>query len=232
MSLDRINEADDIRDWLLRLAEEALAAEGSLDSAHDIDHVERTMVLAQTIQAQEGGDLPTILAAVAFHDIGQERERREGGDHAVIGAEMAAGILADTRFPQNAIPAVQLAIREHRMTGGVRPQTLEGRITYDADKIDSLGAIGVARLYCMTGLLGQKVYAPTPENLFPPVDPATLRQMRKSRSYAPNIEFDLLLADVPNHLLTSTGHAMARDRQAYMRAFFDQLQQEACVVGP
>jgi uncharacterized protein len=155
VSLDRINEADDIRDWLLRLAEEALAAEGSLDSAHDIDHVERTMVLAQTIQAQEGGDLPTILAAVAFHDIGQERERRKGGDYAVIGAEMAAGILADTRFPQNAIPAVQLAIREHRMTGGVRPQTLEGRITYDADKIDSLGAIGVARLYCMTGLLGQ-----------------------------------------------------------------------------
>lgn len=188
------------------------------------------MVLAQTIQSQEGGDLPTILAAVALHDIGQERERREGGDHADIGAEMAADLLTGTCFPQSAIPAVKQAIREHRMTGGVKPTSIEGRITYDADKLDSLGATGIARLYSMTGLLGQKVYAPPPESIVLPVDSTTLREMRKGRNYAPNIEFDLLLADMPDQLLTSSGREMARDRHAYMRAFFEQLQQEVDVV--
>src|SRR5450755_1624306 len=102
--------------------------EGSEDAAHDLDHLARVMALADTIQTPEGGDLPTIWAAVALHDIGQAHELRYGGDHALIGAEMAAELLLDTRFPQAAIPPVQQAIREHRMTGGIIPQTLEGRI--------------------------------------------------------------------------------------------------------
>src|SRR5579884_3717567 len=112
-----------------------MAREGSEDAAHDFDHLERVMAIANTIQAREGGDLPTIWAAVAFHDIGQERERQFGGDHALIGADMAAELLANTRFPQEAIPAVQQVIRDHRLTGGHTPQSLEGRILYDADKI-------------------------------------------------------------------------------------------------
>jgi len=214
-----------LRDWLLRLAAETLTQEGSIDAAHDVDHVARTMALAETLQAREGGDLPTILAAVALHDIGQERERRDGGDHAAIGADMAAGLLRGTRFPEAAIPGVQQAIREHRTTGASKPQTLEGRIVYDADKLDSLGAVGIARLYCITGLLGQKVYAPTPD-VRHPVDPTVIRELRKGRDYSSSIEFDLLLADLPEHLLTDTGRALARERHDYMRDFFDRLQRE------
>src|ERR1051326_6444601 len=143
MILRRVTQ---LRNWLLRLAHETMAREGTEDAAHDYDHLVRVIALAETIQAREGGDLPTIWAAVAFHDIGQERERRHGGDHAFIGAGMAAELLTNTLFPQQAIPGVQQAIREHRMTGGMAPQTLEGRILYDADKIDGLGAIGIGRL--------------------------------------------------------------------------------------
>lgn len=224
--LDREQEARDLRTWLLRLAADTLIREGSIDAAHDMDHVARTMVLAETLQMREGGDLATILAAVALHDIGQERERREGGDHAAIGAEMASELLIGTCFSQRAIPAVRQAIYEHRTTGAFKSQSLEGRIVYDADKLDSLGAVGIARLYCMTGLLGQKVYAPTPDHLLRPVDPAVLRELRKSRTYSSSIEYDLLLADLPNRLLTSTGRALARERHGYMRAFFDRLRQE------
>ena len=62
-----------------------MAREGAEDAAHDYDHLVRVMALAETIQVHEGGDLPTIWAAVALHDLGQERERRHGGDH-VAGA--------------------------------------------------------------------------------------------------------------------------------------------------
>src|SRR5437899_8975125 len=156
-----------------------MAREGAEDAAHDYDHLVRVMALAETIQAREGGDLPTIWAAVALHDSGQERERLHGGDHALIGAELAAELLTDTAFPQQSIPVVQQAIRDHRMTGGKTPQSLEGRILYDADKIDSLGAVGIGRLYCITGRYNQKVYAPVPDDIVEPIDLSMIRHLRR-----------------------------------------------------
>ena len=200
--------------------------EGSEDAAHDYDHLERVMALADRIQATEGGDLPTIWAAVALHDIGQERERRHGGDHALIGAELAADLLKNTPYPQHSIPAVQQAIREHRMTGGVIPQTLEGRILYDADKIDCLGAIGIGRLYCITGRYNQKVYAPVPGDIVEPIDPLMIRSLRRSPDYSPSIEFQLLFTNLPERMTTGTGRELARERYVYMQEFFNRLQQE------
>ncbi len=200
--------------------------EGSEDAAHDYDHLVRVMALADRIQASEGGDPPTIWAAVALHDIGQERERRHGGDHALIGAELAAELLRDTPFPQHSIPAVQQAIREHRMTGGAIPQTLEGRILYDADKIDCLGAIGIGRLYCITGRYNQKVYSPVPADIVEPIDPLIIRSLRRRPDYSPSIEFQLLFMDLPERMTTPTGRELAQERYAFMEEFFTRLQKE------
>ncbi|MDQ2715198.1 MAG: HD domain-containing protein, partial [Chloroflexota bacterium] len=120
----------ELRDWLLTLAKETMEREGNNDAAHDHEHIARVITIAESIQAHEGGDLPTIWAAVALHDSGQVRERQHGGDHALIGAEMAGELLSGTAFPQDAIPVVQQAIRDHRMTGGATPRSLEGRILY------------------------------------------------------------------------------------------------------
>jgi len=200
--------------------------EGSEDAAHDYDHLVRVIALADRIQASEGGDLPTIWAAVALHDLGQERERRYGGDHALIGAGLAEELLTGTPFPQQYIPAVQQAIREHRMTGGLIPQTLEGRILYDADKLDCLGAIGIGRLYCITGRYNQKVYAPIPEDIVEPVDPQTIRNLRRRPDYSPSIEFQLLFGNLPDRMTTNTGRELAHERFTYMQEFFTRLRQE------
>jgi uncharacterized protein len=209
------------------LAEETITREDGEDTAHDYDHIVRVMALADTIQAQEGGDLPTIWAAVALHDIGQARERLHGGDHALIGAAMAAELLTNTPFPQYAIPAVQQAIRDHRMTGGATPQSIEARILYDADKLDSLGAIGIARLYCITGHYNQKVYAPMPADIVEPVDPLLVRQLRRRADYSPSIEFRLLFGNLPDRMTTNAGRKMAQERYSYMEEFFSRLKQEA-----
>ena len=216
----------ELRSWLLRLTEETMEHEGSEDAAHDYDHIVRVMALAETIQAREGGDLPTIWAAVALHDIGQARERRSGGDHAQIGAEMAANLLTGTRFPQEAIAIVQQAIRDHRMTGNGVPQSLEGRILYDADKIDGLGAVGIGRLYCITGRYNQKVYTPLPAGIVEPVDPLLVRQLRRRPDYSPSIEFRLLFGNLPERMATETGRELARERYEYMTGFFTRLQLE------
>ena len=196
------------------------------DASHDFDHIVRVMALSDTLQAQEGGNLSVIWAAVAFHDIGQARERRHGGDHAIIGAEMAGDLLTNTQFPQHAIPAVQEAIREHRMTGGIVPHSLEGRILYDADKIDCLGAIGIGRLYCITGLYHQKIYSELPPDVIEPVDPITVRTLRRSPDYSPSIEFRLLFGNLPERMTTTAGRVMAQERYDYMANFFHRLQQE------
>lgn len=215
-----------LRSWLLELAREAMEREECGDASHDYDHLVRVTALADAIQAREGGHLPTIWAAVAFHDIGQERERRHGGDHALIGASMAADLLSHTEFPQEAIPAVQQAIREHRMTGGKVPTTLEGRILYDADKIDCLGAIGIGRLFCITGRYNQKVYSPVPADIVTPVDPLVVRQLRRRPDYSPSIEFQLLFGDLPERMTTSAGKELAQERYVYMKDFFQRLHQE------
>jgi uncharacterized protein len=216
----------ELRNWLLGLAKATMEREGAEDAAHDYDHLVRTMALADTIQAREGGDLPTIWAAVALHDIGQERERYQGGDHAQIGAELAAELLANTQFPQQCIVAVQQAIRDHRMTSGVIPQSIEGRILYDADKIDSLGAIGIGRLYCITGRYNQKVYSPVPEDIVEPVDPLLVRSLRRRPDYSPSIEFQLLFGNMLEHMTTTTGRMLAEERYFYMQEFFSRLQKE------
>ena len=214
------------RTWLLELAKQIMIDEESEDAAHDYDHLVRVMALADRIQASEGGDLPTIWAAVALHDIGQERERRHGGDHALIGAALAAELLKDTPFPQQSIPGVQQAIQDHRITGGITPQTLEGRILYDADKIDCLGAIGIGRLYCITGRYNQKVYSPIPDDIVEPIDLPTIRLLRRRPDYSPSIEFQLLFTDLPDHMTTNTGRELARERFAFMQEFFTRLPQE------
>ena len=200
--------------------------EGSEDAAHDYDHLARTMTLAESIQAREGGDLTTIQAAVALHDIGQAREAHHGGDHALIGASMAAELLTGTPFPQESIPAVQQAIREHRMTGGLTPRTLEGRILYDADKIDCLGAIGIGRLYIITGRYNQKVYSPVPGDIVEPIDPVLIRSLRRRPDYSPSIEFQLLFANLPDRMTTPTGRELAHERYAFMEMFFTRLRKE------
>ena len=216
----------ELRSWLLQLAGETMRSEGSEDAAHDYDHLVRVMALAETIQAQEGGDLPTIWAAISFHDIGQERERLHGGDHALIGAEMAADILTNTRFPQQAIPSVQEAIRDHRMTGKSVPHSLEGRILYDADKIDCLGATGIGRLYLITGRRNQKVYSAVPADVVEPVDPQLVRTLRNRPDYSPSIEFQLLFKGLPERMTTATGKILAQERYEYMKEFFTRLRKE------
>jgi uncharacterized protein len=216
----------ELRNWLLQRASKLLEREGCQDASHDFDHIVRVMALADTLQAREGGDPHIIWAAVAFHDAGQERERRHGGDHALIGADLAGQWLTHTIFPQHAIPAVQQAIREHRMTGSQRPQSLEGRILYDADKLDCLGAIGIGRLYCITGRYNQKIYSTLPPGITEPVDPLVVRELRRRPDYSPSLEFQLLFGNLPDHMTTASGRALAQERYQYMLAFFKRLTQE------
>ena len=112
------------------------------------------------------------------------------------------------------------------MTGHNIPHSLEGRILYDADKIDCLGATGIARLYCITGRYNQKVYSTLPEAISLPVDPQQVRTLRRRPDYSPSIEFRLLFDNLPDRMTTPSGKQLAQERYDYMKNFFQRIQQE------
>jgi len=184
-------------------------------SHHDFDHVLRVLALAERIARAEGGDLEVVRAAALLHDLGRADEEVTGRDHAEIGAERAREILAG-RAPEK-VEAVVHAILAHRFRAGPAPETPEARALFDADKLDAIGAVGVARAFAYAGASGQPLWAP--------LEVARAEGERAER-YTPVHEFIVKLSRLKDVMTTETGRAIAAERHAFMVAFFRQLEAE------
>mgnify|MGYP000005726094 CR=1 FL=1 len=120
--------------------------------AHDRGHVERVVRLARYIAQREGADLEVVTVAAKLHDMA-----RDGPDHARRGAEIARGVLRSQGYEGEFIERVAHCIEAHSFSGGVEPRTLEARVLSDADKLDAMGAIGVARAFLYSGKVGRSL---------------------------------------------------------------------------
>lgn len=195
--------------------EEARRYYQEAESSHDFDHVLRVLALAERIARVEGGDLEVVRAAALLHDIARAEEEAAEADHALMGAERAREILAG--HPPEKVEAVATAIASHRFRSGPPPATPEARALFDADKLDALGAIGIARAYAHAGARGQRLWAP------PDVAAA---QGDGTPEHTPVHEFVLKLSRLPAVMTTPTGRAMAEERYAFMVRFFARLEAE------
>lgn len=184
-------------------------------SSHDFDHVLRVLALAEHIARAEGGDLEVVQAAALLHDIGRAEEMRTGEDHAQIGARRAREILAG--HPPEKVEAVVAAIAAHRFRGDPPPTTPEARALFDADKLDAMGAIGIARAFAYAGAHGQRLWVP-PE--------VALAQGDGTPDHTPVHEFVLKLSRLREAMTTPTGRALAEERHAFMVQFFARLEAE------
>jgi uncharacterized protein len=195
------------------------------DPAHDFHHVLRVLRLAERIGPVEGADMEILRTAAFLHDIGRPDEIRDGICHAQVGAEKARQILAD--WPPDRVEAVAHAIATHRFRNDAVPQTLEARVLYDADKLDCIGAIGVARAYAIGGLMGQLLWAE--------VDHDYVQARRRDRllargdlssNHTPVHEFAFKLSQIKESLSTATAREIAEERHRFMVTFFDRLGTE------
>jgi uncharacterized protein len=117
------------------------------DFSHSFSHVERVTLLAKQIGKKEGADLEVLEAACLLHDIAREKEDKGlVEDHALEGSKMARKILNKIGYPKNKINNVCHSILVHRWKKNGPPETLEARILQDADRLDALGAVDVARV--------------------------------------------------------------------------------------
>jgi uncharacterized protein len=200
--------------------EEARRLYGEDDTAHDFDHVLRVHALALRIAEAEGADLEIVSAAALLHDVARVEADRIGTCHAEVGAARARGILS--AHPPDKVEAVAAAIASHRFRNSVEPPSLEAKVLYDADKLDAIGAVGVARAYAIAGRLGQRLWSPRTEGKGLNAGANDIY----NSEHTPVREFQVKLARLKDTLYTDAARAIAEGRHRYMAEFFARLDGE------
>ncbi|WFN34954.1 HD domain-containing protein [Methanogenium sp. S4BF] len=119
--------------------------------AHDLDHVLRVTRLCEEIGKAEGADMRVLIPAALFHDIARPIEEETGIPHEEEGARIAEDYLRKAGYDAERIAKIVHAIHTHRFSTGPEPETLEARILSDADKLDAMGAVGIARTFMQAG---------------------------------------------------------------------------------
>jgi len=199
--------------------DEAKAYYNAAESAHDFDHVLRVLAMAERLAHTEGADIEIVRAATLLHDIARADEDTSGGDHAQMAAERAHAIVLARGATLQQADAIAHAITSHRFRSSTPPQTLEAKILFDADKLDSIGAIGVARAYQVSGALNQRMWSEVSP------DAMATRDQRNS-DHSAYAEFVVKLSKVRERLFTASARQIAEERHAYMAEFFARLGRE------
>jgi uncharacterized protein len=202
--------------------QQAQAWYNSTDPVHDFEHVLRVYRSAQRLALEEGADMEIVLAAALLHDAEGAASGGEGrADHHHQSADFAAQVLADEGWPQERIRAVRHCIRAHRYRDTSEPPaTLEAKILFDADKLDVLGAVGVARVIAYAVLAGQPVYA-QPSQKF--LDSG---QEEPGEPHSAYHEYLFKLRRVKARMFTATARRIAGERDAYIGEYFRRLGAE------
>lgn len=192
------------------------------DPVHDFAHVMRVYHMAERIGIAEGADLEILRAAALLHDAeGSTSGSETRASHHHSSAEFAAQVLAAEGWSAERILAVQHCIRAHRFRGdGETPQTLEARILFDADKLDVIGAIGVARVIAYATLNAQPVFFP-PSQIF--LEHGTTEPGEPHSAYH---EYLFKLCKIKDRLFTAAARAIAAERDQYIGEYFQRLQDE------
>jgi uncharacterized protein len=202
-----------------RVREEAGAFFRGARGSHDWDHTERVYRLCLRIGRKEKADLGVLKLAALLHDVGRGEEDRTQGKvcHARSGAALAEKILERQGCDAAVIRAVVHCIRTHRFRKGGAPRTLEARVLYDADKLDSIGAVGIGRAFLFAGEIGARLHDKA-------IDVArTEPYTREDTAYR---EYLVKLRRVRDRMTTREGRRIAAERHRFMATFFDRLNKE------
>lgn len=206
---------DDPAESLTRIARFARERCAHHDPAHDILHVGRVVVNARRIMRDEAADPFITEAACWLHDIVQlPKGSGAPGESARRSARESVEFLIGVGIDPARVDAVSHAIEAHSFSGGIAPATIEAAIVQDADRLDALGAIGLARLWVTAGVLGSGLYAEP--------DPAGEHRALDDRAFGLD-HITAKLLRLPDMMNTRAGREMARDRAAYVdeyRAMF------------
>jgi len=188
------------------------------DGAHDLAHLSRVWHAARVIQAAEGGDAEVICAAVLLHDcVAVPKDSPLRAQASRLAAERAAGILRSLGWPEERVSRVAHAVEAHSFSAGVEPATLEACILQDADRLDAIGLVGVARCFYTAGRMGSALYDAD--------DPLAIARPLDDRAYALD-HFAAKLLRLAGAFRTPAAQRLAAERHARLERFHAEFLAE------
>ena len=188
------------------------------DTAHDVSHLLRVWQNVRRIQSAEGGNLQVLVAATMLHDC--VHVPKDSPDRSVASrksAHHASQVLRNMAWPDELVSSVAHAIEAHSFSAKLQPTTLEARILQDADRLDALGHIGIARCFAVSGSMGRPLYDP--------LDPAAHRRPLNDTAFALD-HFSTKLLKLSEGFQTSAGRKLAAKRHAVVQAFLTGILDE------
>ncbi|UCD32523.1 MAG: HD domain-containing protein [Desulfobacterales bacterium] len=192
---------------------------GGSRASHDWEHTLRVLKLCERIGTKEGVDMDVVRVAAYLHDIGRGHQDATYGTicHAKKGAEMATPIVRDIHLTKQQKANIIHCIRSHRFRGNHPPETPEAKVLFDADKLDAIGAVGIARAYLFAGEVGARLHNCD-------ID------VEKTKPYSKNDtgyrEYRVKLRKIRDRILTKEGRRLAEERHEFMEQFFKRFVKE------
>ena len=188
------------------------------DAAHDSQHIRRVVANARMLAELEQADLAVVLPAAWLHDcVSVPKDSPLRSEASRLAGQAALEFLETIGYPARYLPAIQHAIEAHSFSANIAPRTREAMVVQDADRLDSLGAIGLARCLMLSSAMGRRLYDPSEP--FPETRPLDEQANAIDHFYAKQFH----LAD---RMTTAAGRAVAIERTAFLHAFVDQLRDE------
>lgn len=195
---------------------------GQEEGCHDFDHTLRVLKNARMLAEEEAcSDAERVLIEIAalLHDCARPEEFASGGKicHAELGAKKAEQILRSLGCSDpEVIQPVCDAVRCHRFRSRFRPKTAVAGILHDADKLDSIGAVGIGRAFHYAGKLGARLHNTASE---------AMNSAEYSREDTAYREYLVKLRKVPDRMATASGRRHALERAEFMHEFFRRMNE-------
>lgn len=188
------------------------------DPAHDFEHVMRVFKNAENICKKEKANKKLVLSAALLHDIvSYPKSDKRSKQSSIESAKKAEKILKKLSFSDNEINIVSDAIRDHSFSQNKIPETLEGKILQDSDRLDAIGAIGIARVFATGGSLKRPFYKID--------DPFCKNRNPDDKTWTLDHFFQKLLK-LESLMNTKTGKIEAKRRTKILKEYLKMLKQE------
>jgi len=197
--------------WLPRLVALATEAAGT-DGAHDLNHLHRVWRNAQALLADHPeANVLIVMTACYLHDlVNLPKNHPERSMASRQSAQLASMRLREMAYPDGLLAGAAHAIETHSFSAALKPETIEAKIVQDADRLDALGAVGLARLFYIAGQMGSALAHPD--------DPLAQQRQRDDRAYALD-HIEVKLSKLPGMMQTAAGRRIGDARLAELVAF-------------
>jgi uncharacterized protein len=211
MSLDNLPELEHCCSVFLH-------AQGHADAAHDLSHISRVVKVAKQLAIAESADLAVVVPAAWLHDcVSLPKNHPERHLASTLAGDKAIEFLASIHYPFGYYKAIHHAIQAHSFSANIKPETLEAKIVQDSDRLDALGAIGIARCMQVSGALNRTLYSQN--------DPFCEVRKPDDTLYSIDHLYHKLFR-IAESLNTTSARLEGKRREAIMREFLDQLALE------